>query len=361
MFIDDPNTPSTDDTAPDPASAAVAAEPTLTPEPEADEGAAMLAAIAAEEAPKPEAAEAEPKPEAAKPDDAAKPEVVDPDAEITAEADKYGLKGKANERFREMAGEIKQMAPIREALEKAGITDVAELPQLVTRAKDGQDLMDMVQATGATPDQFSMTLDYTTAINAAMAGDDAAGERAWAMFMAEGASLAKALGKEFAGVHDPLTDHADLQADVEAGDLTRARALELAAVRQREATRTVAEANRNQAKTQTDAQTKLAAAEAHARTELNALGDELNAADPHFQSKLPQLVAFRDLVRKAHPPEQWAGELRKLYATIPAPVAAAPKLPTPGPVRGNGLMPTLAPTTSDPNEAMWQGITAATR
>ena len=142
------------------------------------------------------------------------------------------------------------------------------------------------------------------------------------MFMAEGASLAKALGKEFAGVHDPLTEHADLQADVEAGDLTRARALEIASVRQREATRTTADANRKHAQTQTDAQTKQAAAATQGRDDLNALGDELSAADPSFKAKLPQLIELRDLVRKAFPPEQWAGEIRARYAKIAAPVAA---------------------------------------
>lgn len=355
MIAIDPNAAPTDATAVDPAT--VAAE--ATPEPEITEADGMLAAIAAEEAPKEEVTAAE----AAKPDEEAKTEAVDPDAEITAEAETYGLKGKANERFREMAGEIKQqgqeLTPIREAMAKAGITDVADLPRQFTLAQQGQEMVQLVMDTGASPEQYGMTLEYMGAINAAMGGDAAAGERAWTMFMAEGVSLAKVLGKEMPGVHDPLSEHADLQADVEAGDLTRARALELASVRQREATRTAADTHRNQVKTQTDAQATQTAAETKARTDLNALGEELSAADPHFQAKLPQLIELRDLVRKAFPPEQWATELRARYVRIPAPVAAAPKLPAPGPVRANGPLPTMAPTFATPLDAMMAGIEAA--
>ncbi|KAK6696890.1 hypothetical protein SNK04_014450 [Fusarium graminearum] len=139
-----------------------------------------------------------------------------PDAETEAEIASLGLKDKTAERFRTLASEVKELAPIRDALKAAGIEDVAKLPDVVRRAEAGDFLFDEISKTGTSPEQAL-----------------AAAEKAYEVMGKEYAALAKMLGKEAPGIHDPLAAHADLRAEVEAGDLPRARAIEIAGQRDR--------------------------------------------------------------------------------------------------------------------------------
>jgi hypothetical protein len=281
-----------------------------------------------------------------------------PDEATETEITALGLKEKASERFRELTGEVKALAPVKEALEKAGIKDVAQLPELVQHAADYKELIGMVQETGATPEQYGMTLDYLKVINAANSGDRAAAERAYEMVSGELASLAKLIGKEVPGVHDPLAAHADIQQMLAAGEVTREAALEIAQLRQAQVLdrgRVQIEAQRNSQ--QTEHQNGIAA--------LNTLGAELSA-DPQYAQKAPILIAALQAMKETVPPSRWAQSARDIYARIPdmpAPVAAvaAPVAvkPTPGPVRGNSVRPAVMAVTDDPFEAMDRGIAAA--
>ena len=281
-----------------------------------------------------------------------------PDETTEAEIKALGLKeGKSSERFREMAGEIKAMAPIKEALEKAGVKDVTQLPQLVQHAADYKELIGMVQDTGATPQQYGMTLDYLKVINAANGGDRAAAERAYEMVSGELAALAKLIGKEVPGLHDPLVEHPDLQQQINMGEISRGAALELASLRQAQAL----DSGRRQIETQRhDAQTE----QQRGIEGLNALGAELSA-DPQYAQKAPVLVAALRAMQETTPPAKWVETARRIYAGIPAmatpaPVATPPPAkPAPGPVRGNNVRPAMMPVTDDPFEAMEQGIAAA--
>ena len=282
-----------------------------------------------------------------------------PDETTEAEIKALGLKeGKSSERFREMAGEIKAMAPIKEALEKAGIKDVAQLPELVQHATDYKELIGMVQDTGATPEQYGMTLDYLKVINAANGGDRAAAEQAYAIVSGEMAALAKLLGKEVPGLHDPLADHPDLQQQINMGEISRPAALELAALRQAQAL--------DSGRRQIESQRHDAQAEQQRGVEgLNALGAELSA-DPQYAQKAPVLVAALRAMQETTPPAKWVETARKIYAGIPAMAvvaapapAPAPARVTPGPVRGSNVRPAVMPVTDDPFEAMEQGIAAA--
>lgn len=282
-----------------------------------------------------------------------------PDETTEAEIKALGLKeGKSSERFREMAGEIKAMAPIKEALEKAGIKDMAQLPELVQRAADYKELIGMVQDTGATPQQYGMTLDYLKVVNAANGGDRAAAEQAYTIVSSELAALAKLIGKEVPGLHDPLAEHPDLQQQINMGEISRPAALELASLRQAQAL----DSGRRQIENQRhDAQ-----AEQQRGVEgLNALGAELSA-DPQYAQKAPVLVAALRAMQETTPPARWVETARKIYAGIPAMAVAAAPAPapaparvTPGPVRGSTVRPAVVPVTDDPFEAMDQGIAAA--
>jgi hypothetical protein len=344
-------------------------EPTLEEAARAamDEGLATTAGIPAEDAVdgKDPAAKADPipgTPEAAavtSKDEADKTKAEPERDEATeTEITALGLKGKANDRFREMAGEIKALAPVKEALEKAGIKDVAQLPELAQHANFGRELFKQVQDAGVNAEQYGQLLDYGSVIAKANSGDLKAAEKAYEMVSRELASLAQVLGKEIPGVHDPLAAHTDLQKEVEDGDITRTRALEIAAQRQAlklDEGRRQIESQRSNAQTEHD----------NGITALNTLGAELAAADPNYAAKQPYLVAALQAIKDAVPPSQWAQAARIAYQRLPnppaaaAPVAAPPVKPVPGPVRGGGVRPQVMPATDDPMEALNFGIAAA--
>jgi hypothetical protein len=362
--------------------AAPVAETTAPTEPEQSPEEAALAAMDEALAPAAEAAEPVAAAEPAKPAEPAAPAATTdtpipgtseaaaaeqaaaeaaksaPDETTEAEIKALGLKeGKSSDRFREMAGEIKTFAPIKDALEKAGIKDAAELPQIIQHATDYKELIGMVQDTGATPQQYGMTLDYLKVVNAANGGDRAAAEQAYTIVSGELAALAKLIGKEVPGLHDPLADHPDLQQQINMGEISRPAALELASLRQAHAM----DDGRRQIETQRhDAQTE----QQRGIEGLNALGAELSA-DPKYAQKAPVLVAALRAMQETTPPAKWVETARKIYASIPAMAAPAPPPPpaparvTPGPVRGNTVRPAVMPVTDDPFEAMDQGIAAA--
>lgn len=277
------------------------------------------------------------KPEDAKPadksDDPGK--APEPDADTEAEIASLGLKEKSAARFREMASEIKQLAPIREQLKAAGVEDFAELPRVVERAKAADDLIGMVQDTGATPDQYGMSLDYLKLANAASRGDTKAAEQALELVMAEAATWAKALGRELPGVHDPLAGHDDLAEAVEQGDMDRKHALELAAARERAQTI-------QQHQQQTSQQQQVEAAQQQARQQL-VQWDQQMAQDPAYQAKRPMLDAMVRNIRATLPPDQWLAATQQAFASIPDVPTPAPRAPAPSPVRPGGPRGGLAP------------------
>jgi hypothetical protein len=365
MFITindpDPATPAEADPAPvDAAAEALAAlEEGIAA---ADEGGPVpQAPVEGEEAApegEPEAAPAA-SPEAA-PEAAPEAKPDDTEAEINA----LGLKEKSAERFRAMAGEIKELAPIRDELARIGIKDASGVSQLVAQADAGIRMVEMVRETGSTAEQYGEVMDYMALQNQAIStGDPALAKKALERLRPALEGLAKIAGEEVPG-YDPLAGHPDLQADVESGDLSAKRAKELAAQRDREATMSTIRQSQRQA---TDAEERRAheqqQAFASGQQSLNALEARLSA-DPHFATKRPQLVeAVRQIVAQ-HPPSQWASEAAIAYAAINVappmqPVAQQPSRPMPGPVRGGSHRMALTPETDDPLKALEIGIELA--
>lgn len=323
--ISEDDTPSADAPADEPAAVD---PPAADPVPGSPEAAAAEAAAAAD-------------PNAPPAGDPAAPV---PDAEVEAEITALGIKEKAAARFRELTAEVKELAPIREQLSAAGIKDLADLPRVIQRSRDADDLISMVQETGATPEQYGMTLDYLRVVNAAQNGDPQAAERALEMIMSEAQALAQALGREIPGVHDPLAAHQDLVDAVKAGEVDRARALEVANARTQ--SRALADRQRSQASEQ---QTQQAAE--NARQQLIAYDQQMQA-DPQYVAKRPMLDALVSQIRQTLPPQQWLAATQRAYASIPAPPAppappAAPAAPAASPVRATGPRAPMTPTTFD--------------
>ncbi len=287
------------------------------------------------------------------PTEPVKAEAVEPAKVEPTEADKeiatLGLKGRSAERFQHMASEIKTYAPIKEALEKAGVTDIAELPRMLERAKVADEWEDAVVSTNSTPEQVGMAFDYLRFANQALSGDLKAAEKCYAYMTEEMQTWAKMLGKEVSGVVDPIEGHADLKEALDNGEISRQYALQIAASRtvgnmanQRdEQTRNVQESQ-----TQFDSGTR----------SLNELGDVLTKADPHYDAKLQYFLPIVKTIRETCHPSEWAKRSRDAYLQIPDPVAAARPAPTPAPIRPAGLAPGLTPVLDDPIEAFDLGL-----
>lgn len=301
-------------------------------------------------------------PEGAPPADAQPPAAAEgapqPDADTEAEIASLGLKDKTAERFRTLAGEVKELAPIRDALKAAGIEDVARLPELVQRSQVGEDMVKMVMDTGASSEQYGAALDYLGLIAKAQHGDMGAAGLAFDVMSKELSVLAKMLGRSVPGVHDPLAAHNDLLAEVEAGDLSRDRAVEIAG--QRDRSKYTDSVKTQQQETQQAAEQ----AEQQGIDWLKRFDADMAQADPGYAAKRPQLNDAVRQIREAYHPSEWAQRTTLAYARIQAPAAAAapaaPAQPRPGPMRPSGPRPAMAPQAFDnPLDALNFGIEEA--
>lgn len=287
----------------------------------------------------------------------AQPEAIPP-GDVEAEVTALGLKERSAERFRELSGQVAELAPLRDELVKFGIKDAAGVAEMATRADAGQKMVDMIRETGTTAEAYGEVMDFMAVQNEALRTGDARAARAALDRMRPAMeTLARIAGQEVGGF-DPAAAYPDLQAEVASGDLTAARAREIAAQRDRAQLQGNAQ---QQAQREMQAQQERQAAEQRAyddgRDSLNSLDERLKA-DPAYASKRPQLLEAVQRIVQQHPPSQWASEAAIAYAAIAAPAPAAPVAPV-GPVRGVSRPPALTPQTDDPYKAMDFGIQAA--
>lgn len=333
MSTNNPDLDNTEvETSLDPMEAMDKAMEELTPEP-ADPivNEESLAADEKEPAAEPEVTEPEAK----------EPEVVKPEADADAEAEivSLGLKERSAARFRELTAEVKELAPIREALKSAGIEDIADIPKIVERAKAGEDMISMVMETGMDARQYGMVLDYGKFVSGAMKGDRASAEKALELAQAEVVALSKALGKEVAGVYDPIAEHKDLAEALDNGEITREYALQVAASR-------VHQGAVKQVQEQSTQQRELEAAQAQGIAHLNGFEAHMQS-DPQWAAKRPILNAMVANIRQTLPPDRWLAATQQAYATIPDVALSPTPKPTPAPsaVRPSGPRPNMAPAT----------------
>lgn len=338
--------------------AAMSGDPLPAPTPEVTEPTPAESLDTALEPEAPKAEEPAKELEPAKPADPAAPveaAKVAPDATVEAEITGLGLKQKAAERMRELSGQAKEAATLKEALAAAGVTDVATLPELVERAKTAEEMVNLVVDTGANAEQYTKALDYLAASTAASNGDKAAAEKLWEYLTGEMAVVGRMLGKEIPGVVDPLAGHQDLVDEVDDGNITRARALELARARDAEADRAARtkQAQEQQASTVQQQQAQQQAIQS-GKESLNALGQTLLKADPEgYAQKAPQLVAKLREIAVKFPPDQWATQGAIAYASIRVAPAGPPGAKqSVGPVRPTGPTPHLKAEYQSPEEAL---------
>ena len=320
-----------------------------------DEGIAAAEPASPEPTP-PADAPAESTPEGAKPADVPGQPVAEPKADdapktptVEEEIATLGLKARAAERFKALSGEV---ASLKGALEQAGIPSVDALPVLAERAKFADELETAIQSTGASPEQYGQAIKWLALANSGKP-DDAA--QALDLVMETAKQLAQALGRELPGLHDPLADHPDLQEEVEAGDITRKRAIELA---QQRATRALTEGTAKQAESQQRQQAEFT----QAIESLNTLGAQLKARDPRYAEKIAALQPTIALIRERCPPSEWPARVQAAYQQVVLPPPAAAPLPPPGPVRSPAVGGvSIQPQPKDEMEALEIGLGLAAR
>lgn len=293
--------------------AVVADAPAAAPAPDApvDKDAAAVAAfdkgmveVPPEDAPVKveEAKPADDKPAAeAKPDgkDGKDAKVEEKHDDIEKEITELGLKEKTAARFRELATRPTE----------------AEVTPLRERAAKADEWERVVTSTGATPEQFGTALNYLSAINS---GDPKLMGPALDNMVKEVEWLAGKLGREVPGASDPLKAHTDLAREVEEGQLTRARALEI--INQR----ALAERNGEQAQRFQQEQQHRQTVD-QAMTNIAALNEKLKTSDPAFLQKLPLLQPALEIIRGSLPPNQWAAAVERAYLALPAMAPPPPK------------------------------------
>lgn len=183
-----------------------------------------------------------------------------------------------------------------------------------------------IMDTGASPQEFGAMVGYLAAVHSE---DPAKLESAYQLLQSELQGLALRMGKPLAEVNW-LEGHTDLIDAIRSGATTRELAIEIAMNRAgTKRTKELATAKAKQ--TETAQATEQDATTATA--ELDALGDELAAADPLYGAKFKLIVPkLNKEFAKLHP-KQWKTRFLEEYARAKvgapkaAPVAAAPAAP----------------------------------
>lgn len=221
------------------------------------------------------------------------------------------LAPRTQERIRSLASEVKELREI---------------------AGNNGTITDAIMKTGASPEEFGAMVGYLDAVHSE---DPKKLEAAYNLLQSELQGLALKMGKAIPEV-DWLSGHKDLIDAVRSGATTRDLAVEIA-MRRAETKRNQDIAAAKATKTQkTQQSTEQAAADQKQATkDLDALGDELAAADPNYGAKYAILVPKLKAAFATIPPSQWKGKFLEEYAKLQVkPKAVAQTTDLPGQVRG---------------------------
>lgn len=268
-----------------------------------------------------------------------KNQVEDP---INAPIPKY-LKATTQERMTKLVGIAKDLTAKHAAAQR-----------------DRDEIVGMIVDTGANAAQYTQALQYLKMVNS---GDPQQIKAAIGVMQAELAALSRMSGTPVAGV-DLLADHPDLKAAVDAKQITRELADEIAAGREH---RNV-QAQNSRAVQQNNEQ---AQAEHNAGVQaLNQIGAELAKSDPNYRVKAQAVLAQIGDQMKQLRPSQWAQTFLVAYSTYKPPVAPraaapparkVPVVPKNQPLRGNNPSGGQQKAPGSLEDAINMGIAAGTR
>lgn len=259
---------------------------------------------------------------------AGKPKTLTADEQAAADAAEAdataaSVAAKAAERAR-LQAEDPVNAPIPKELKVETKTRMKKLVNLTkelstardSATKDRDELINMMQGTGAPPDEVGQTLHF---LKLSHSTDRAQQEQALEYAQGLAANLARRLGKPIPGV-DMLAGHEDLRAAMTSGSITRKYAEELAAQREAVKVRTTDTARESEASQQ-------AAVRQKARDDLNALEVELKASDPAgYDAKRAQLTGILQPLFVNMHPSKWAPAFREAYGKLRAVAQPKPRV-----------------------------------
>lgn len=195
-------------------------------------------------------------------------------------------------------------------------------------------LVQGVQSTGATPEQYGETLSWLALFNNP---DPEKKGQALDLLVGVAERLATSLGRELK-FNDPLEAHTDLKQAVQAGQITVQLAREVARSRNQGSFNTQLQtaASERQAAEAAAAQEK-----EQARVDLNALEQSLRATDKDYDRKREAILPAVEAAFKRLRPGQWKDAFTEIYRNArvaPRPVArpnpGRPAVPAAQPLRG---------------------------
>lgn len=293
-----------------------------------------------------------------KPTDKAKPDAeqtpeqkaeAERKAALDAEIKDLGLKEKKAERFRTLEAGYREAIALKK-----------EIEPLRAKAKELDQMHAVLVDTKARPEQVGNMFRLLKLSNS---GDVVQMRAALKDIQAYAVELAKACG-ETVSAYSPLDGHPDLQQKVAEGALTQEAAQEIIRSRATEASNNAARDQREQERRQQEADER---EHNQAVNDLNAMGRDLSASDPHYAHKIAQMQevppngkSMMDMVRDA-PKAQWAQRFRDFYALLKAPAKKPPVSDMPlrpnGASAGGGGMARTPP--KKPEDAFAFGVALA--
>ena len=204
-------------------------------------------------------------------------------------------------------------------------TVTAERDKVLT---DFNYMVNGVQATGATPQQYGETLSWLALFNSR---DPAQQEKALELVESVAERLATLLGKERT-IGDPLGAHQDLKNAVASGQITAQYAKEIARTRNGQQFRTELQTN---AQTEAQRQEQARGEEQAGRQALTELEATLRASDPSYEAKKAILVPALKPIMASIPWGQRKEKFLEAYRSInlPSAVTPTPKTPANQPMR----------------------------
>lgn len=276
-------------------------------------------------------------------------------AKAKAAADAKALEGKTADDFAltpEMKQVLKKDAQERfhglTALAKAREAEVNELkPRVQALEQAREQILNVFKESHTEPEELGRMLEFNRMIKT----QDYPG--ALKIVEAYRAQLYKVMGQEAPGV-DLVSEFPDINARVDAGELSRQDAVELANAR-RQAAALQEQNQRHTQHAQSAQQTQQA--RATALQSIEAWTAQMAKTDPHFAVREKGVATEVAEILKAYPPNLWLSTIQRVYNATSVPAAPArSNLPTgSAPLRPNGTKPGPAKAT-DMVGAISQGL-----
>ncbi len=216
----------------------------------------------------------------------------------------------------------------RERFEKLVESHKAVTRQLETFREENEGFREVIRYSQATPEEFNQLVEYSHLVKS---GDPENLKAALKILDEQRAAIARLVNEPVAGV-DQLAEFPDLRERVERMELGEQDAIEIAALRRREAAIQAQQQAAAQQRQQAESLQQQAAA---AQQEIVALASQWQANDIDYPKKHERLMAKAQEIAATYPPHLWKQALADYYDAmqVAAPPAPPPQENPPQPLR----------------------------